>query len=445
MAIDNLEIQLDNEDKIQSDLILLSTGASLPDWLARSDLAKTENFIAINDHLQSLNYKNVFVSGDAATIQNLKKPKSGVMAVRQGEILKENIFLYLQNKPLKKFKPQKNWLYLIGTHKNSAILNYFNFSFEANWCWILKKIIDLQFIKKFSFPDKTNMKKKIYELNILKQNNSKMYCQGCGSKVSKITLFNFLSDQKRNKELSDATEINFKKKNILQTIDHIKHFNSINPYDFGIISYLHSQNDILVAGGEVHSLSVSIGVPFCERFVESFYLNFFMKGIQSESYKDSSFFAAGHSYQTTEPSIAITMNGNVVKPFFKSNANEGDLIYLSKPLGTGYLLAAYFQNSKLLTSQDFEELMNYLKMSNKSAVNIGRKFGCKMMTDISGFGLASHLIDICKNSNISAKISLNDGILINPNTDLLKKYESTGFQNNYLASFEHIEQKKIRD
>ena len=84
------------------------------------------------------------------------------MAVRQGEILKDNLFLFLQNKPLKKFKPQKNWLYLIGTYKNSAVLNYFNFSFEGKWCWVLKKIIDLNFMKKFSFPGKTDMKKKIF-------------------------------------------------------------------------------------------------------------------------------------------------------------------------------------------------------------------------------------------------------------------------------------------
>ena len=69
-----------------------------------------------------------------------KRSKSGVMAVRQGEILKDNLFLFLQNKTLKKFKPQKNWLYLIGTYKNSAVLNYFNFCFEGKWCWVLKKI-----------------------------------------------------------------------------------------------------------------------------------------------------------------------------------------------------------------------------------------------------------------------------------------------------------------
>ena len=73
------------------------------------------------------------------------------MAVRRGEVLKENLFLFLQKKTLKKFKPQNNWLYLIGTHKKSAVLNYFNFSFSGNWCWELKKIIDLNFYEKIFF------------------------------------------------------------------------------------------------------------------------------------------------------------------------------------------------------------------------------------------------------------------------------------------------------
>ena len=445
IAINNSEIKVDDEEVIYSDLILLSTGASLPKWLAQSKLEMNEKFIAVNQQLQSLNFKNIFVSGDAASIKNSKRPKSGVMAVRQGEILRDNLFLFLQNKSLKKFKPQKNWLYLIGTCKKSAILNYFNFSFEGNWCWALKKLIDLNFMNKFSFSEQTNMNKKIISLSKNKEDIPKMYCQGCGSKVSKNTLINFLYSQKTNTELSDAAEIKFKQNYILQTIDHIKLFNSINPYEFGIISYLHSQNDILVSGGEVDSLSVSIGVPFSENLVESFYLNYFMKGIERESHNNNSLIVAGHSYHTLEPSITITMNGITEKKSFKSGANEGDLIYLSKPLGTGYLLAAYFQNSKLFKHQDFHNLMTHLKMSNKLVVNIARKFECQTMTDISGFGLASHLIDICKNSNLSAHILLNDEILINSNKDLLNKFESTGFRNNYLSSFEHLELKKANE
>ena len=442
ISINNSEIKVDDEEVIYSDLILLSTGASLPEWLVKSNLEMDENFIAVNQQLQSLNFKNIFVSGDAASILNSTRPKSGVMAVRQGEILKDNLFLFLQNKALKKFKPQKNWLYLIGTYKNSAVLNYFNFSFEGKWCWALKKIIDLNFMKKFSFPGKTDMNKKIFNLNKNKDDIPKMYCQGCGSKVSKNTLIDFLSSEKTNKELSDATEIKFTQNNILQTIDHIKLFKSFNPYDFGIISYLHSQNDILAAGGSVHSLSISIGVPFSKNLVEGFYLEYFMLGIQKEATRDGAIIASGHSYQTDEPSITITMNGSINQKSNKSLAAEGDLIYLSKPLGTGYLLAAYFQNSELLSVADFEKLLSYLKTGNDLAAKSGFSCGSQLMTDISGFGLASHLGDICQNSNLSAQIQLNNEILINDKLEILKNFESSGYKNNYLSSFNSIDIKE---
>jgi len=439
ISINNSEIKADDGEVIHSELILLSTGASLPEWLVKSSLEMNENFIAVNQQLQSLNFKNIFVSGDAASIQNSTRPKSGVMAVRQGEILKDNLFLFLQNKTLKKFKPQKNWLYLIGTYKNSAVLNYFNFSFEGKWCWILKKIIDLNFMKKFSFPRKIDMNKKIFNLNENKDDIPQMYCQGCGSKVSKNTLINFLSSQESNKELSDATEIELTQNNILQTIDHIKLFKSFNPYDFGIISYLHSQNDILAAGGSVHSLSISIGVPFSKNLVEGFYLEYFMLGIQKEAGRDRAIIASGHSYQTDEPAITITMNGSVSQKSNKSLAAEGNLIYLSKPLGTGYLLAAYFQNSKLLSASDFEKLLTYLKTGNFLAAKSGFSCGSQLMTDISGFGLASHLGDICQNSKLSAEIQLNKDILINDKLEILKNFKSSGYKNNYLSSFNSID------
>ena len=433
IAINDSEISLGNNEKIQSELVLLSTGASLSSWLAKSNLDKNENFIAVNDNLQSLNYKNIFISGDAASIENFKRPKSGIMAVRQGEILINNLFLFIQNKPLKKFKPQKNWLYLIGTYKNSAILNYFNLSIESNWCWFLKKKIDLNFMKKFTFPDKKEMKKKFHLLDEIKDELPKMNCQGCGSKVSKNTLVNFISNQKNNNELSDATKIKFKQSEILQTIDYITLFKSLNPYDFGIISYLHSQNDILAAGGSVHSLSIALGVPFSEGFIEKFYLEYFMLGIQNEAYLDNTLIAAGHSYQTSEPAVTITMNGEIKKSINKSFAEQGDLIYLSKPLGTGYLIAAYYQNSRLMQISDFKKIIQHLKKDNRFAAGAGISIKTKVMTDISGFGLASHLADICQSSQLTAQIRLKKDLLINDNIQILKKYKSSGYQNNIQA------------
>ena len=434
-------LKLSNNHSLDGDITLFASGASLPEWLKKSNLKLIDEFIGVNHFLQTLSEKNIFVTGDAANIQGFRRSKSGVMAVRQGEILSENILLYLENRSLKNFKPQNNWLYLIGTFKNSALFNYYGLCFEGKLLWNLKKYIDQNFIKKFSFLDKTLMNKKKYLIKDSKD-EKEMFCQGCGSKVSKKSLVNYLKKNNINKELTDSTLININQKYILQTIDHIKLFQSFDPYDFGIISYLHSQNDILASGGSVKSLSISVGVPFSEEKIEKFYLESFMEGIKSEALKDKSIIAAGHSYQTGEPSITITMNGKVNYKSIKSLAKENDLIYLSKPLGTGYLLSAYFKNSSLINFQDFKLLTKYLKKSNKNAAEIALKFKCKTMTDISGFGLASHLGDICESSNLSAEIILNDKLLINKKLKLLNTYKSTGFENNYIAASEKLKMKK---
>ena len=441
ISISETYLTLKNGEKIDYDLSLLSTGANIETWLSNSNLKKDKNgFVTVDDHLLSVDDKKIFITGDACSIGNKARAKSGVMAVRQGEILKENIFLKLNCKPLIKFKPQKNWLYLIGTYKKYALLNYFFLSFHNQWCWKLKVWIDKRFIGRFKFSHGQNMNKKNIELK--NSNKTKMYCQGCGSKVSKNTLTSYIRKINDNIDLNDSSVVEMKTLKILQTIDHIKLFSSLNPFDFGKISYLHSQNDILSSGGLVKSLSVSVGVPFSENSVEKFYLEYFMEGIKYEADKDKCLISSGHSYQSKESGITLTLNGEIESNSSKHSARNGDLIYLSKPLGTGYLLAAYFNNSEKLSSKDFENIINNLKRGNLFTVNSARNSGSKAMTDISGFGLSSHLIDICLSSNLSSELSLNQDILINSNLDLLKKYQSTSFKSNQKASGKYI---KISD
>ncbi len=437
ISISEKYLTLNNGKKIDCDLSLISTGASIESWLLESNLTKDEKgFIKVNENLLSINDKNIFVTGDACSIENKPKPKSGVMAVRQGETLKENIFLKLTGKKLIKFKPQKNWLYLIGTYKNYALLNYFFLSFHSQWCWRLKVWIDRNFINNFKFTNNLQMAKRNFELENFK--NTLMYCQGCGSKVSKNTLINYIKKNSDNIYLKDSSIVNNQSLQILQTIDHTKLFSSLNPFDFGKISYLHSQNDILAAGGEVKSLSVSLSVPFSENSVEKFYLEYFMEGIKHEADKNDCIISSGHSYQSQEPGITLTLNGEIKSNVSKNSANVGDLIYLSKPLGTGYLLAAYFNNSDMLSSNDFEKILNNLKKENFFAVNSARNSDSKTMTDISGFGLSSHLIDICLSSNLSSELILSPEILINSNIDLLRMFQSTSFKNNHNSSRGYI-------
>lgn len=439
--ISNSFLISDNKEKIFSDINILSNGATIEPWLRNTNLAKDKfGFIEASQTLESLSHRDIFISGDILSLKKFKRSKSGVMAVRQGGILKKNIFLKIQNKELKQFKPQNNWLYLITTLKNKALMNYYFLTLHNSWCLALKNFIDLRFLNKFKFKEGEMNNKKLHQIhNHNIQNKSNMYCQGCGSKVSKDGLIEYLKFIKKNLILEDSSILSILDKKILQTIDHIKLFSSIDPYTFGRISYLHSQNDILASGGQVTSISISIGVPFSENYVENFYLTHFVEGIRKECSKSNAVIAAGHSYQTLEPSTTITMNGKIHNITSKGKARNGDLIYITKPLGVGYLLTAYFNNSKLLKCNDIQEIINCLMFNNKKTCDLALKLGSEVMTDISGFGLASHLGDICLNSNLSCNIYLDEKILINKNLQILEDYKSTGFENNYNSMKDLVE------
>ena len=79
-----------------------------------------------------------------------------------------------------------------------------------------------------------------------------------------------------------------------------------------------------------------------------------------------------------------------------------------------------------------------MKKRNKKISEISKSFKSSITTDISGFGLASHLIDICKSSKLSAEVKLNEEILINKKIEILEKFKSTGFDNNYSSSASEI-------
>ena len=432
--------------KFPTRISIISTGAMSLPWITDSGLSLDKNgFINVNSFLQSESHKNIFATGDIASLNYQKRAKSGVMAVRQGEKLKENLFRFLLNKDLIHFRPQSSWLCLIGTGGKSALLNWGQFTIHGELIWKLKEFIDRRFMKKFNFENPMNHLKDIIKLplsdKIINQINLKMRCEGCGSKLSKNDLSAYLHNTNSlNAEiLSDAATINIPNNEFTQSIDHIKYFAEMNPFDFGRIAYLHSQNDILSAGSEVNSFSVSLGLPYNENVAQKYFLEYFMQGIINESRIDKSIFASGHTYTSEEPGITINMNGVKVLDTFKNQGIERDLIYLTKPLGIGFLMAAFNNNSVNLTAGVYEKIINNMLISNKSAFQIAKKYNAKPLTDISGFGLGSHLIDICKSSNLSATLKLNRDIVIDGCLDDLKLYKSSAYEDNRNNAINEIE------
>ncbi|MDZ7957116.1 MAG: FAD-dependent oxidoreductase [Aulosira sp. DedQUE10] len=147
-----LEIKCESGLTVECNKIFWVTQASAPQWLKTTGLRTDEQgFILVEDTLRSLTHPHVFAAGDIATMVNHRLPKAGVFAVRQGKPLFENLRRYLLDQPLKPYKPQKQYLSLIGTGDGKAIATRGAFTLPPHkllWCW--KDWLDRRFMERFS-------------------------------------------------------------------------------------------------------------------------------------------------------------------------------------------------------------------------------------------------------------------------------------------------------
>ncbi|MEH2226751.1 FAD-dependent oxidoreductase [Nostoc sp.] len=147
------EIKCESGLTVECNKIFWVTQASAPEWLKNAGLGTDEQgFILVEDTLQSQTHPQVFASGDIATMVNYPRPKAGVFAVRQGKPLFENLQRILLGKPLKLYKPQKQYLSLIGTGNGRAIATKGIFTLPPHkLLWHYKDWIDRRFMERFRF------------------------------------------------------------------------------------------------------------------------------------------------------------------------------------------------------------------------------------------------------------------------------------------------------
>ncbi|MDZ8070387.1 MAG: FAD-dependent oxidoreductase [Nostoc sp. DedQUE08] len=149
------EIKCESGLTVEFNKIFWVTQASAPEWLKNAGLATDEQgFILVEDTLQSQTHPQVFAAGDIATMVNHQRPKAGVFAVRQGKPLFENLQRILLGKPLKPYKPQKQYLSLIGTGDKRAIATKGIFTLPPHkLLWHYKDWIDRRFMERFRFEE----------------------------------------------------------------------------------------------------------------------------------------------------------------------------------------------------------------------------------------------------------------------------------------------------
>jgi len=412
----------------KTDATLWVTNASAPSWLADSGLQVDEKgFIAVNDTLQSVSHSDVFAAGDIAAVVNYPRPKSGVFAVRQGMPLAKNLSLAIQNKSLKAFKPQKNFLGLISTGDKYAIASRSNWSLESAYLWKIKDWIDRKFMDNFNqLPEmlakaapeynsamlnQTTDKKTIHEISAIA-----MRCGGCGAKVGSSILsrvVNRLTPIIRDDVvigLSDPDDAAVSEvpagKLIVQSVDYFRSFID-DPFIFGKIAANHALSDIFAMGAESQTAMAIATIPYgIEEQVED-QLFQTMSGALSVLNASNTALVGGHSSEGAELSFGLSVTGLVDrdKIMRKAGMQTDDVLILTKALGTGTLFAADMRQKT--KGRWIDAALQSMLLSNQAAGICMHKHGATACTDVTGFGLLGHLVEMTRSSNMNVEINLN--------------------------------------
>ena len=192
-----------------------------------------------------------------------------------------------------------------------------------------------------------------------------------------------------------------------------------DPYQFGRIAAANAISDIYAMGGQPIMAIAILGWPIEKLGPEI--AQKVIEGGRSICAEAGIPLAGGHSVDTTEPLFGLSVNGNVALNHLKKNntAQDGDLLYLTKPLGVGILSTA--QKKEALEEEDIILLLEQLNKLNKIGQLLGSMESVHAMTDVTGFGLIGHLMEMAEGSNLGATVYYNQVPIIEASKKYLAK------------------------
>lgn len=421
-AVTAAGVVMDDGSAVELDEVFWTTRAAAAPWLATTGLDLDQaGFIRVRATLQSLANDDVFAVGDVATIDGLDVPKSGVYAVRSAKTLADNIKRRIAGEALRNHRPQTEALYLISTGEAHAIGTRNGLTFEGNWVWKLKDRIDRAFMDKFNTLPEMAVPAAVAFTGIADKAALKeisaiaMRCGGCGAKVGATVLSRSLGTLKpfaRDDVIvgldapDDAAIVDTGGARL--SVQSVDYFRAIidDPYIFGKIAANHALGDVFAMGGEPQSALAIATVPYgLESKVEAD-LSAMMAGANEILRDAQCALVGGHTSEGAELALGFAVNGLIGRDRVtrKGGLVVGDVLIVTKPIGTGTLLAADMR-SKARASWVMAALAHMTK-SNREAAAILQVHGVHASTDVTGFGLLGHLVEMVRASNVDVTLDL---------------------------------------
>ena len=206
-----------------------------------------------------------------------------------------------------------------------------------------------------------------------------------------------------------------------------------DPFDFGAIAATNAISDVYAMGGTPLFALALVGMPVSQLPVDT--IRKILEGGESVCAKAGIPIAGGHTIDSVEPIYGLVAIGLVDPAHLKRNAGAqpGDRLVLGKPLGVGVYSAAL--KKEKLSADGYAAMLASTTQLNTPGIALGQLPGVHALTDVTGFGLLGHLLEICRGSHAGAAIDFAR-VPLHPGTlDLARSGLYTGASGRNWAAY----------
>ena len=245
-------------------------------------------------------------------------------------------------------------------------------------------------------------------------------CAGCGAKVGAGELAKLLSDIKVRKDpnllvgfdKADDAAV-YKVTDDIALVETIDFFPPIadDPYTYGAIAAANALSDVYAMGGEP---KVALNVMAVPEDMPSEVVHEILRGGYDKVYEAGANIVGGHSIYDSEPKYGLAVSGfvNPSKMYTNSGAHAGDVLILTKALGVGVITTAVKANMAIAEEIDAAE--RSMMTLNRYARDIMVDFDVHAVTDVTGFSLMGHLLEMCQGADLAAEINVDGPEFLSP-------------------------------
>ena len=408
-------VRCDDDSFVSAEFVVGAAGARPYEWLNDLGLEMHEGFIVIDESLRSTTDRSIFAVGDCAHMGFAPRPKAGVFAVRQAPVLADNIRAELTGSKPKTFDPQADYLKLVSLGSKSAAADKFRRHLKGKALWQLKNKIDQDFMDKLGDlePMKPADVPKNAALGLREAiEDEPPLCGGCGAKVGADILAGPLAELPGSTRTDvirlpgdDAALLDFGGVKQVITTDQLRPFTT-DPFRMAKIAALHAMGDVWAMGANPQAVLVTVTLPPLGPAQQGEWLREIMAGATEALAGTGAEVVGGHTSMGAELALGFSITGLVEgEPITLGGGQPGQTLIVTRPLGSGLLLAGEMQLAA--KGGDVAALLDELEKPQGQASAILAASGTTAMTDITGFGLAGHLLNLCRASNVGATLDLD--------------------------------------